>query len=46
MLTPRVAGQTQEERAAIGQRAQQVATKKFGREQRVQQLLETLMDDL
>jgi hypothetical protein len=43
MLTPRVADQTQEEPAAIGQRAQQIATKKLGRTQLVQQFLETVL---
>jgi glycosyltransferase involved in cell wall biosynthesis len=37
------ADQTQEERAAIGQRAQQIATKKFGRKQLVQQFLDTIL---
>tara|TARA_B110000196_G_scaffold266398_1_gene239671 strand:+ start:156 stop:572 length:417 start_codon:yes stop_codon:yes gene_type:complete len=37
------ADQTQAERAAIGQRAQQIATKKFGRTQLVQQFLETVL---
>jgi glycosyltransferase involved in cell wall biosynthesis len=37
------ADQTQEERAAIGQRAQQVATEKFGRKQLVQQFLKTVL---
>ncbi|MFQ3225688.1 MAG: hypothetical protein ACI8Z5_001952 [Lentimonas sp.] len=45
MLTPRVADQTQAERAAIGQRAQKVATKNFGRTQLVQQFLDTILDD-
>lgn len=39
------ADQTQQERAAMGQRAQQIATKKFGREQLVQQFLDTILDD-
>jgi hypothetical protein len=43
VLTPRVADQTQAERAAISQRAQQIATKKFGRTQLVQQFLETVL---
>jgi colanic acid biosynthesis glycosyl transferase WcaI len=38
------ADQTQAERAAIGQRAQQIATKKFGRTQLVQQFLDTISD--
>ena len=38
------AGQTQQERAAIGQRAQQIATKKFGRTQLVQQFLTTVLN--
>jgi glycosyltransferase involved in cell wall biosynthesis len=37
------ADQTQDERAAMGQRAQEVATEKFGREQLVQQFLETVL---
>lgn len=37
------ADQTQEERVAIGQRAQQVATEKFSREQLVHQFLETVL---
>lgn len=37
------AEQTQEERVAIGQRAQQVATEKFSREQLVHQFLETVL---
>jgi colanic acid biosynthesis glycosyl transferase WcaI len=39
------ADQTQKERAAMGQRAQQVATEKFGRKQLVQQFLNTIIDD-
>lgn len=37
------ADQTQEERVAIGQRAQQVATEKFSREQLLHQFLETVL---
>jgi hypothetical protein len=37
------ADQTQEERVAMGQRAQQVATEKFSREQLVHQFLETVL---
>ena len=37
------ADQTQNERAAIGQRAQQVATEKFSREQLVAQFLDTVL---
>jgi colanic acid biosynthesis glycosyl transferase WcaI len=37
------ADQTQKERAAMGQRAQQVATEKFGRKQLVQQFLDTIL---
>ena len=44
MLTPRVADQTQAERAAIGQRAHEVATEKFGRTQLVQRFLDTILD--
>jgi glycosyltransferase involved in cell wall biosynthesis len=39
------ANQTQQERAAIGQRAQQVATDKFGRTQLVKQFLDTILDE-
>ena len=39
------ADQTQQERAAMDQRAQQIATEKFGREQLVQQFLDTILDD-
>jgi glycosyltransferase involved in cell wall biosynthesis len=39
------ADQTHEERIAIGQRAQQVTTEKFGREQLVQQFLDAILDD-
>jgi len=38
------ADQTQAERTAIGQRAQQIATKKFGRTQLIQQFLDTISD--
>jgi hypothetical protein len=38
-----VADQTQEERAAMGLRAQQVATEKFGHEQLVEQFLTTVL---
>ena len=38
------AGQTQEERADMGQHAQQIATKKFGRTQLVQQFLTTVLN--
>lgn len=38
------ADQTRQERAAISLRAQEVATEKFGREQLVQQFLETILD--
>ena len=44
MLTPRVADQTQQERAAIGQRAHEVATEKFGRTQLIQQFLTTVLN--
>jgi hypothetical protein len=37
------ADQTQQERAAIAQRAHEVATDKFGREQLVKQFLETIL---
>ena len=37
------AGQTQQKRAAIGQRAQEIATEKFGRGQLVQQFLKTVL---
>ena len=39
------ADQTHEERIAIGQRAQQVATQKFGRKRLVQQFLDAILDD-
>jgi colanic acid biosynthesis glycosyl transferase WcaI len=39
------ADQTHKERAAIGRRAQQVATEKFGREQLVEQFLDTILDE-
>jgi glycosyltransferase involved in cell wall biosynthesis len=37
------ADQTQEERAAMGLRARQVATEKFGHEQLVEQFLKTVL---
>jgi glycosyltransferase involved in cell wall biosynthesis len=37
------ADQTQKERAAMGQRAQQIASEKFGRKQLVQQFLQTIL---
>jgi hypothetical protein len=37
------AGQTQEERAAIGQRAEEVARERFSREQLVAQFLDTVL---
>jgi hypothetical protein len=37
-------GQTHKEREAMGLRAQQIATKKFDRDQLVQQFLNTILD--